>query len=187
VDQPNCPLATSLTSVIEFFSPIFSCDEVHLEVRTERRTFSGVAASQEVLGSLLGLIIPASGCPHTVFFRPMARFHLPLSDEQETIYRAVGNYLLAQYFRHRQGLEADLDLRGLAEVYDNMKTLNESIARRIRAAIAADAAVNAVVLLDTFTYFVPFAIEASLEELRSFFEPFLADRPRHAPPVPAEA
>jgi hypothetical protein len=30
--------------------------------------------------------------------KPMARFHLPLASEEETIYRATTMYLLAQYF-----------------------------------------------------------------------------------------
>ena len=54
-----------------------------------------------------------SGCPHMDFFKPMARFHLPLANAEETVYRATSMYLLAQYFLQREGKEADMELEGL--------------------------------------------------------------------------
>lgn len=100
----------------------------------------------------------------------MARFHLPLSDEEETIGRAASIYLLKQYFLKNEGKPADFDLKGLVEIYDNMHTVNTTIASRLRAASKTDSAVNAIILLDVFTYVLPFSIEAYLQEIKYLFD-----------------
>jgi hypothetical protein len=126
----------------------------------------------------MGLIIATSGCPHTAFFRPMARFHLPLATEAETLYRAVSMYLLAQYFLKNEGRPADLDLAGLKNIYANVGIVNRAVADRIRNATKKDSAINALVLLDVFTMALPFAIEDSLQDLRYLFTPYF--HPPHA-------
>ncbi|RMF19771.1 MAG: hypothetical protein D6758_01175 [Gammaproteobacteria bacterium] len=109
------------------------------------------------------------------FFKPMARFHLPFSDEEETIYRAASMYLLAQYFRAQEGLEAELDLEGLRKAYQAIHIMNMDFSERLRAIAKGDSAVNAVVLLDLFTKTMPWAIDDKLSEIRFLFEGFLKD------------
>lgn len=171
--HPYCPLAAHLVDLIRHFNGLMSYDSLELQVITEQRTISRRTTVQEALGALLGLVIPASGCPHTSYFRPMARYHLPLASTEETIYRATSMYLLAQYFRKTAGKKADLDFQGLKEIYQNMQVLNGAIAERLRNASKTDSSVNAVILLDMFALALPIAIEESLTELRRLFAPYL--------------
>ena len=64
----------------------------------------------------------------------MARFHLPLANEQETIFRSVSTYLLSQYFQVKEGKQADMELSGLVDIYRQLQTINTALAARVRAA-----------------------------------------------------
>ena len=169
-EHPRCPLALALVGIVGLFRDVVSHDEVTLEVETEERTVQQRTSAQRALSSLMGPVMAASGCPHTAWFRPMARLHLPLASHDETVFRAAGMYLLAQYYRNRDGDAADLDLAGLKSIYEELAAVNEGIAERLRAAIQKDSAVNAVVLLDVHARMLPFAIEESLDELRPLFQ-----------------
>lgn len=173
--SPHCPLAGRLVGLISFCEDLLSHDEMHVDVITEERTVSKRTTAQLGVSSLLGLIMASSGCPQFEFFKPMARFHLPLASTEETIYRATSTYLLAQYFRSKEGGDADLELRGLTEIYENLQSLNIAMAARIRSAVNQDAAVNAIILLDFLARALPSALEESLDEIRYLFSPYLAD------------
>jgi hypothetical protein len=173
--HPHCPLAVRLVEVIKQFNDLMSYEDLSLKVITKRRVILKETTVQDALSALMGLIIPTSGCPYTVYFRPMARFHLPLADTDETIYRATSMYLLAQYFRKKSGLDAELDFNGLKKIYKNMQTLNAAIAERLRAGSETDSSVNALILLDMFTLALPVAVEESLDELKTFFSKYLDD------------
>ena len=121
----------------------------------------------------MGLIMAVSGCPLTAYFRPMARFHVPWASQNETIYRATSMYLLAQYLRKRDGKVAELELDGLAKIYEDIRMVNHSFVERLRAACEQDSTINAIVVLDTQALTLPWAIESSLEELRPGFEAYL--------------
>ncbi len=170
--HPNCPLALSLIPILKGFKDLASFDNLHVEITTEERFIAQTTSAQTAISSLMGLIIATSGCPHTAFFRPMARFHLPLATESETLYRAVSMYLLAQYFLKNEGRPADLELAGLKNIYANVGIVNRAVANRIRNANKKDSAINALVLLDVFTLALPFAIEDSLKDLRYLFTPY---------------
>jgi hypothetical protein len=172
--QRYCPLALSILGIVEHFDHVLSYDIIHLEVLTEGRHISQRTSAQQGLSSLMGLLIATSGCPHTEYFKPMARFHLPLASRDETVYRAVSTYLLAQYFIQKEGVEADFQLEGLKKIYDNIQLVNYSVARRLRAASEADSPVNAIVILDTYAKAVPFLIDDSLDCIRYLFDPFIS-------------
>ncbi len=172
---PHCPVAVNLVKLVNGSDNLWSYDKVHLEVATPERTVSKDTTMQAGVSSLLGLIMATSACPHVEFFKPMARFHLPLASEAETIYRATSMYLLAQYFLHKQGEEADFELVGLVEIYRNLQIINSALAARLRAASEKDAAVNAVILLDLFAKALPYTISDSLDEMRHLFTAFLAN------------
>lgn len=174
--HPQCPLALNLVNIIQHFDTLVSYDDIHLEVVTEERTISKDTTAQNALSAMMGLVIPTSGCPHTAYFKPMARFHLPLASANETIYRATSMYLLAQYFRKKDGLKADLEFDGLKTIYQNMQTLNAAIAERLRAGSKTDSSVNALVLLDMFTMVLPIAIEESLEDIRHLFVSYFKNK-----------
>jgi hypothetical protein len=168
--HPHCPLALNLVDITKRFSRIVSYEKIGLDVFTEERNVSRQTTAQKGLSSLMGVLIAASGCPHTVFFKPMARFHLPLATQEETMFRAVSSYLLGQYFRKQDGKPADFDLNGLRNIYQNIEVINKSVARRLRIAITADSSVNAIVILDMFAKAFPHFIDKSWDKLSCLFE-----------------
>ncbi len=174
-EVPNCPLAASLVGVIDLSREVLSHDEVEVIVITAERAIRNRTTAQRGISAIMGLISATSGCPHTRFLKPMARFHLPFATEEETIYRAASMYLMGQYFRRLHGQEADLDLDGLAECYRNLQSVNQAMIQRLRSASEKDSAANALVLLDLFAKAMPYSIEDSLEEVRYLFAPYLGD------------
>jgi len=85
-DHPRCPVAVNLVPVGEAFRDRVSHDEVDIVVRTEARAYHNSCALQEVIASLMGLIMATSGCPHLDKLRPMVFTHLPFSTKGETTY-----------------------------------------------------------------------------------------------------
>jgi hypothetical protein len=170
----RCPLAAHLVDVVSRFEDLVSYDNIELTVITQERTISQFTTAQRAISSLMGLISATSGCPHTVFFRPMARYHLPLASEDETIYRATSMYLLAQYFKKKEGLDPDIEFNGLKEFYKKIEVVNETMAKRLKAASDTDSTVNAIIILDMYAKVVPFGIKDSLEGIRHLFNHYFS-------------
>jgi hypothetical protein len=172
--SPRCPAAVALAPLVETFDPFMSFHRCSLEVRGGERTVQAPDLPvQKALGALMGLVMAASGCPYTARLRPMARFHRPIQEPDETVYRTASMYLMAQYLRARSGLEPDWTLDGLSHFSSDLQVLNRHLASRIRAVATTDSSVNAVILLDLLTSFLPMALEDSFEELRPWFGPWL--------------
>ncbi len=167
--HPHCPFAANLVNIVQPFSRLLSYEKIHVDVATEVRSISQDTTAEEGIGSLMGLVSATSGCPHTAFFKPMARFHLPFAGQAETIFRVASMYLLGQYFQRKGGLDADLELKGLKKVYDDVQVVNASVAARLRSATEKDSMLNAIVLLDMYAKTLSHAIEQSLEEIRYLF------------------
>lgn len=173
VDTLYCPLAAHLVEVIDRLGGLISYDTVLVEVDTAERQISLRTSAQRGVSSLLGLLIPTSGCPYTAFFRPMARFHLPFSTQDETFYRAASMYMLSQYFAGDGTQCSDIHLDGLRQIYSDMEVVNLKLVERLKAATKADSSVNAVIILDLFAKSMPIVIEDRLEDLRYLFEAFI--------------
>lgn len=169
----RCPLAASLVPVVHRLDGLLSWDLVRVEVVTAERTISQQTSAQRAIGSMLGLINSVSGCPHLAYFRPMARFHLPLANREETIYRATSMYLLAQYLRAQNGESPDFAMQGLQEIYSNVQVVNAAMVRRLRHATETDYIVNAMVFLDLYALAVQHTITDSLDGIRHWFAPYL--------------
>ena len=175
----HCPAAVHLSTVIDGFTDLVSYDKVRVEVETDERAVVATLSAQQALASLMGLIMASSGCPRTAVFRPMARFHLPFSNESETAYRVAAMYLVAQHFAAREGGKADFALDDLGRVYRGVHAVNRGMAQRLRAATRQDAIVNAIVLLDVYSSLVPAAIHDILAEIKPAFAALL-NEPPHA-------
>ena len=173
---PFCPVAANLVAIVERFHGLESHTPVHLDVITEERLISHDTTVQESGSSLMGLVMATSGCPHTAFFRPMARFHLSLASEKETVYRAISMFLLAQYFILKKGKDADLSFKGLCKIYHNVHIVNTAIVERLRAANEKDPSLNAIILLDMYALFLPHVIDKSLAEVEYLFAPYINDK-----------
>ncbi len=181
-ESPWCPAALSISEVVEAFGDLWSHQIISLTVITPERSFMFEDVQlQDALRSFMGLVVATSGCPHTGFFRPMARFHMPMSSVEETVYRATSMYLLGQWFRGSERGDGELDLSGLTELYNRVKVVNVHLHRRLGAAVETDSSQNAVALLGTFSQLLPMAVEKSLAPLRPLFESYVW------PPAPRDA
>lgn len=174
VEHPRCPVASSLKQPVSVFSSAYSHLEVRVEVETRERSYEVKTTLQKAIGALLGIYMVSSGCPVLDPLRPMVRYHLPVATLEETKYRVISMYLVAQYLRRRQGKEADWDLKNLIGVYDEIQKVNKAFVQRLQRAVAKDASLNAVVALNYFADFVPFAIdEGELDDLEGLFSAYL--------------
>lgn len=171
-DGARCPAALSLVELVERFNDLLSYSDVEVMVVTQHRTVFRRTTVQKALSSLMGLYMATSGCPVLGRLKPMARFHLPFATREETIFRAVGAYLTAQYFLHKQDKPFDVDLSGLREMYHEIHQVNVDMTKRLRHVSAGDASLNAVVLLDLFAQELPFSINENLSDLQHLFAPF---------------
>ncbi len=169
----HCPAAVAMADLVSRCEDLVSYDKVDVEVRTEERTVSEHTTAQRAISALMGLMMATSGCPRTAFFRPMARFHLPLANEVETIYRVTSMYLLAQYFHKLEGKSVEEGFSGLTQVYEEMRLVNTAMADRLRASVDTDSPVNAIVLLDLFAQTIPWVINDALAEIRHLFSSHL--------------
>ena len=172
-EHPYCPVAVCLIDVIGKFENVISHNEINLTVITNERTVTQKTTAQKGISSLVGLLFATSGCPHTGYLKPMARYHLPLASESETFFRATGMYLLAQYYLHHDGMNGELELEGLKVIYKNLHLVNKEIAERIRSTSQADSSVNAVVILDMISNVMPFMLNDRLDKLRPLFESYI--------------
>ncbi|MEK9724985.1 MAG: hypothetical protein VW405_16080 [Rhodospirillaceae bacterium] len=166
----RCPLAVQLVGIARRLGQVPSYEKLTLHVRTEARIVSARTTAQTALGSLMGLIMPLSGCPRLAPLAPMARFHLPLSTHEETIYRVMSMYLLSRFFRDDAAPPADDGLSGLSDIYANIQQVNQGLSARMRNSNEF-IEVNSVALLDLYAQTMPFVIEASLDDIRHLFEP----------------
>jgi len=173
--SPFCPLASAIEYVISQLQNFLSYDNIHARVDYNNRTVSADITVQTALSSLLGLIIPASGCPHTAYFRPMSRFHLPFADTEETIYRATSMFLLSQYFLNKEQGCIPPDFSRLEEIYNNAHTVNKYICKRLREVSEDDCYLNAIVILDMFTISIHSALKHDLEKFESYFSAYKKD------------
>lgn len=170
--HPHCPVAANLATIVTSFQRFLPYEKTYLTVITDERQVSQDTAIQSAVGSLMGLVMATSGCPYTAFFRPMARFHLPLASTEETIYRSVSMYLMAQFFLQKEGQEVDFDLKGLEKIYEQLHIVNTSMAERFLAASKIDSSIDAVVQLDIYAMTFLGILDEPLEEVRPLFEAF---------------
>jgi hypothetical protein len=179
-EHPHCPAAARLHPVVDKMRDVVSTEQVKVAVASLQRTVIRKTSVQEGLSSLMGMIMATSGCPRTGFFRPMARFHLPFADLDETTYRAASTYMLAQHFRASRGQDADLSMQGLHRLYEQVNEVNHKMAERLRCDEREDGAINAIVILDMFAKGLPPQFDALLDELGALFGSFLDAVPARA-------
>jgi hypothetical protein len=145
----RCPVAVNMIELIEFLFDLASFEEVEVAVETLERTYTKNTTLQRVAGSLMGIFMVSSGCPILNKMRPMVETHLPFATWQETVYRVMSMFLLAQYFRHKNGLAPTWSLDGIVSYYAQVQEVNAAFAGRLRAipSLEGDASLNAVSIL----------------------------------------
>jgi hypothetical protein len=164
-DTPTCPFAAALARYVKSFGHLYSHEKVEIEVITETRTVTGHKPLQTGIASLVGLLGATSGCPHLAFYRPMARFHSPFADEQETLYRVLSMFTVQSLFAGRAP-----DYTDLSQVMTAVGDVNAAMADRVRSGFDKDAMVNAIVILDFFAMNVPMEIDTEFDSIRYLFK-----------------
>jgi hypothetical protein len=169
-----CPIAVNMADVINYFSNFISYELVEVIVIAPERKYTKRVSLQHGVSSLIGIYMVTSGCPVMEKLKPMVRFHLPFASIEETKYRAISMYLLAQYFLHQHGGQPDWDLKKLAETYENVSLVNESFCKRLRTIKGKDANLNALIVLDIFAGSVNFSIDNQMaDDLEYLFKGYL--------------
>ncbi len=173
--RPHCPIAANISDLIGHFKEIKSTEIVRITVYTAERNYWKIGPVQKGLSSIFGIIMATSNCPVMDFLKPMARFHLPFSTDEETIIRSVSMHLLSQYFIAKKSGQSDLSLDLLDRAYSMAQKVNRGICNRISSVIResksqGDATSNAVVILDTFSQLLQVEIEKNLESFAPLFE-----------------
>lgn len=169
-------MAVQLAPLVDTLKDVISIEETNVTVTMDERVTSSETTAHEGISSLMGVITAVSGCPLTEFFKPMARFHLPFANMEETFYRAASMYMLGQFYRWQNDLSADMEMKGLTQFYADVAMVNNGMANRLRANRREDGAINALVILDMFVKSVPDAIDDLLEELKPLFKPYLKEQ-----------
>ena len=164
-ETPSCPFAHALSGYVDSFGHLVSHTEIDIEVITPARHITARRPLQSGIASMVGLIGATSGCPHLAFYRPMARYHLPFAEEEETLYRVLSLFLLHTFLR-----QEPTDIDRLNDIMTAVGELNVAMAERIRNGFDKDAMVNAIVILDCFALTVPMAIETQFDGLKQLFE-----------------
>ena len=172
-DVEYCPVAVNLATLVETFKDALSFEGTSVRVQTAERVYEKDTTLQKGLSSIIGIYMVTSNCPVMDQLRPNVRFHLPFASMDETIYRAVAMYLVAQYFLMRKGKQPDWELQHLVETYQAVAQVNRGMSDRLRHATAEDANVNAVIILSTHGEMVPTYVEDSLAEMEHLFRGFI--------------
>lgn len=169
-EDQHCSIAVNINHMIKQFSTLPSYQKVSISVETKNRTFFKETSLQVGLGSLFGIIMPASGCPVLGRLKPLVRFHLPFSSNEETEFRVFSMYLLAQFLLDKNGKEADWEMNNLKKLYEDIRNINRNLAQRIADLEKLDAGINSLIVLDTFAESVSFSLEENLSDLEKLFE-----------------
>ena len=173
-ESPYCPIAVNLVELVNFFKDSVSYEEIDVQIETEERKYTRHTTMQKGVSSLLGIFMVTSGCPVMDKLRPMVRFHLPFATLEETTYRAISMYLMAQFFRFRQGKEPDWELKNLVDIYKEVQMVNMSFQKRLSQMASHDANANALVILDTLASTILLSInEDHLDDLEVLFQAYL--------------
>jgi len=169
--HPKCPIALNLQSLIEVFADHQSIEEIELQIHVPHRTYKKETTLQYGLQALFGLLMASSGCPHMKFLAPMALFHMPFSDTEETLLRSAFFYLMNQFFKKLDGKSFDFSMEGLKKHYADVERVNEGIIARIRGIEhLGEANENALVILNTFAQMFSFQYAYDLKMLKYIFQ-----------------
>jgi hypothetical protein len=164
--SPQCPVARGLEQVVEDSKSTLSFTKAKMKVVTPERTYEKNAATQDGLRSIFGMIMASAGCPHLDWFRPLARFHLPFADIEETLFRTLSLQLLEDFLNDG---ELSNSSERLKEKYRTVETVNHGFVKRIRSYCKGDADKNAIAALDVFVQMFPYHLESDFKALRAYF------------------
>jgi hypothetical protein len=153
LDEKNvnyCPVAKNMLGVVDAFKGIRPDEPIELYIQNEMRDYHKSTTVKEGMSSLIGIYMVTSGCPVLDKLRPMVRFHLPFANEQETRYRAITMYLMAQYLLYKQNRVPDWDLKYLFSIYKSVQIVNKAFHERLADSALKNATIEALGKLDYY-------------------------------------
>mgnify|MGYP001607030231 FL=1 len=159
-----CPAALDIEEIAKKFADIISTERADVWVHTKNRSYFKNCDVQEALKSIFGLIMASGNCPILSRLKPLAYFHLPFADLEETLHRLVGTYLIKQRLIYSEGKsEPDWDLRGIEKLYKELETVNIHFMNRLRDASSKDATSNALYIFVTLTSLIAMDINSAVK------------------------
>ena len=164
-----CPIALGISDLVTTFKDTASYVPCTVTCTSTERTVCKKTTVQEGLASILGLLMAISGCPVMIFFKPLARFHLPFSTVDESLFRIVALSLLGQYFRSSNSLDARFDLCDIKNHYALVQQINKGILSRIQSISDLDADNNAIITLNSLGQILELEIDTNIESLQTLF------------------
>jgi hypothetical protein len=168
-----CPTATNIIELIDYFKNRESIEEVEVLVETQERKYLKKVPLQTGLSSLLGIYMVSTGCPILEKLKPMVRYHLPFASLEETTYRSITMYLLAQYFLFRRKNKPDWNLDNLPKIYNDIQVVNKNVCDKLQEIISRDAAANALLKLDYSALYISLRLNKNiLDEIESYFKEY---------------
>jgi len=166
----HCPVARNLVDVVTFLQERYSYEEVEVVAEFHERRHVKRTSLQQAASSLIGIFTVTSGCPVLNKLRPMVDTHLPFMTPDESTYRTISMYLLAQYFRHKQGKQADWELAELVRFLSEARDTNTAFLRRLQSIGVRDASLNALSNLNAMGEITSISIESfDLRRLERIF------------------
>lgn len=160
-----CPAALDIEEVASHFADTTSIERTDVWVHTSERSYFKNSDIQSALKSLFGLSMASGACPVLSRLKPLAHFHLPFATVQETIHRLVGTYLINQYLQANDGEKADWTLRGIEELYRELKQVNLQLMKRIRLASKEDASINAIQTFISISSIVEMGVDDVIDKM----------------------
>ena len=171
-----CPIAVQMSGALMVFNEYLSYEMVQVTIETSERRYQKKVALQDAISSMIGIIMATSGCPVMDHLRPMVRTHLPFATKNESVYRVISMYLMAQYFRKKRGLVPDWELKHLVQLYDEIGKVNHAFSKRMFAQYEKDANINALVILKYVAELLTGTLQNNdLDEMESLFSSWLKD------------
>ncbi|MCB9229322.1 MAG: hypothetical protein H6618_06900 [Deltaproteobacteria bacterium] len=171
-EYPRCPVAKNLYKLLTEFNAVSSVDVFDVQVYAEDRHYSKTTDIQDILRSLFGLIMATSPCPFMDFLKPMARFHLPFSTIEETIFRSLGNFLIEKYISEDHIIKSSVN-EELTKNYLKVNEVNEQLIARIEHMISdsssGDADQNAIVALDALAVLMTMDLKKNVSILSEIY------------------
>jgi hypothetical protein len=168
--SPRCPAAVGMADLVEFCKDIVSYEEVDVTVTTEARTYFKQTTMEEGAGSLIGILMAASGCPKMARMRPLIDSHLPFASPSEATYRMLSMFLVAKCFQSKAGKHSEWDLNELVGILKDVQEVNTDFFKRLNAISTKDAARNAMVVLNNLAFIAGRSVEMNrLQRLEQLF------------------
>ena len=169
-----CPLAINLVDIIQTFQEYNSFDEAKITVETLNRNYSKTTSVQSGVSSMLGIRMVTSGCPVMGKLKPLIPFHLPFASLEETEFRILSAYLLAQYVKWKKGGEPDWEMTNLINIYEDIRILNHNVSKKIADLEKKDVGINSLIVLNNFADYVSFTLdEKMLDDFETLFKEFM--------------